>query len=324
MSRAGPRRKPAAVWACGGLWSTLVSVLWCVALSGCSARAPDSDEAPVSVCGSAILRGQPAFDSAYDAVGSIGTFSTDGQYHMRCSATLIAPQLVLTAKHCVIAEGFSGSGAQLSFAVGPDANQPLMTQALVVEYLAEPALGGVAELGSDVALLRLGQPIMDVSPLEVAREPLPPQAIGSQLTALGYGTNVGCDYSAPPSVVRRQGTEQLRALRGNVFDWIFGSHDSYLSVALHSRDRASAELRYQNGWLLEGREAWLSATADGAQTCFGDSGGPVLAAPRDSSAQPRIVGVTSWSYASASQICAYGTVLALLGPETLATIDAQP
>jgi secreted trypsin-like serine protease len=300
--------------------------LFCVALAVCACGSPtlDADEASTSVCGSAILRGQVAFDSAHDAVGSIGTFTADGQYHMRCSATLITPQLVLTAKHCVLAEGFSGSGEQLSFAVGPDANQPLMTQTLTIEHLAEPATGGVSELGSDVALLRLDQPILDVTPLEVAREPLASEALGSQLTAFGYGTDVGCGYSAASSTLRRQGTEELRARRGNVFDRIFGSHDLYLNVALRSKDRASAELRYQNGWLLEGREAWLEASAEGAQTCFGDSGGPIFSAASGSPAQPSIVGVTSWSYASASEICAYGTVLALLGPDTLAAIDALP
>jgi hypothetical protein len=100
-----------------------------------------------------------------------------------CTATLITPQIMLTAGHC------SSEGAlwtDVTFDRAPanlfaPASSPGFINAFV---LADPQYNGDGTQGHDVSLVFLSQPV-DVAP--IARGPLP--AIGSAVTGVGYGAN---------------------------------------------------------------------------------------------------------------------------------------
>jgi hypothetical protein len=121
----------------------------------------------------------------------------------------------------------------------------------------------------------------------------------------------------PFRALRRSGTLLLRAVNGNVFDWIYGNYASYLNRAPLDRAGADLALRYQNGELLDSYEAWMERSPGASQTCHGDSGGPVVSY-RDG--QPEILGITSWSWQSATELCDYGSVIAIFGADAAALL----
>lgn len=239
-----------------------------------------------------------------------------GLFHTQCTGSLVAPDRVLTAKHCAV----RGDGdlvldhAEVYFAVGPDAGAPAALVAVAGVELSEPDAGGVAELGSDVALYRLESAVDGVAPLPLFTGTVSDALLGTELTAYGYGTNVpGCDAGATFSSVRRMGTLILTAVHGNVFDYIYPDYAAFLEDASRDGDPASAERRYANGTLLDDYEVWVTSGQGGAQPCHGDSGGPVLL---ETDGGMAVAGVVSWSWRSESQQCDYGSVVAVFGPQT--------
>jgi len=267
-----------------------------------------------------IIHGVEALDAALAAVGSIGSRDASGRFHAQCSGTLIAPDLVLTAKHCAL--GGDGELALnrygVQFALGVDAERPdTLAEALAVE-LSAPDSGGVAELGSDVALYRLERALSGIDPLHLFAEPLSDQLLGAELMVYGFGTDVpGCDRNATFRPIRRAGQVRLSALRGNVFDDIYGDEATFLADALHDMGRPTAEWRYAHGGLLQDYEAWVTSGPDGAQACHGDSGGPIVI---ETERGREVVGVLSWSWRSQTQQCDHGSVIAVFGPQTRALL----
>jgi hypothetical protein len=206
------------------------------------------------------------------------------------------------------------------FALGADADHPQLIIEVVSAEVSSPDSGGVAELGSDVAVFHLVEPATGVQPLGLSTVPV---SVGDTLSVVGFGTDVadgGVGATFRP--VRRTGTEVLRAVDGNVFDWIYGGYSSYLARAPADGAPADLAARYAHGVLLDGYEVW--ATDAPAQTCHGDSVGPVMRCGEPM----EIVGVTSWSWRSAARLCDYGTVVAVFGRETLAflqgTLRSEP
>jgi V8-like Glu-specific endopeptidase len=113
--------------------------------------------------------------SGIQATGAPGSFNG-------CSATLITPEIMLTAGHCA-SQGFLWT--DVTFDPAPaDLFAPTGTGGFIDAYvIADPAYNGDSQQGHDVALVFLGQPIYDVAP--IPRGPLP--AIGSAVKAVGYG-----------------------------------------------------------------------------------------------------------------------------------------
>jgi hypothetical protein len=297
-----------------GLTSLSLTILGC----GAADSAPPGEAS--SCFGQPIIHGAAAFDARLAAVGSIGSRDESGRFRAQCSGSLIAPDLVLTAKHCAL--GGDGELAlnryAVEFALGVDAARPdALVEAVTVE-LSTPDSGGVAELGSDVALYRLDHPLGGVAPMRLFAEPLSDQRLGAELTVYGFGTDVpGCDREATFRPVRRAGQVRLSALRGNVFDDIYGDEATFLADALHDMGGATAEWRYAHGGLLEDYEAWVTAGPDGAQACHGDSGGPIVIETERGS---EVIGVLSWSWRSQTQQCDHGSVIAVFGPQTRALL----
>lgn len=102
-----------------------------------------------------------------------------------CTASIIGPRLVLTAKHCV-QQGNSPAAApasQFRVLVGSS------TSAISKQYLVSevrPAPGGwTLQDGSDVAVLILSTPASE-APLEVSFDS-PAAIVGAEFTAVGYG-----------------------------------------------------------------------------------------------------------------------------------------
>ena len=120
-----------------------------------------------------VERGTPAVVFLYNITGSA------------CTATIIAPRVVLTAKHCIQGRGnYPGDPSQFRIYVGSS------TRAITAEYLVEevrpaPGCWNLCGDASDVAVLILTAPVAE-TPIEVSFE----SAIsltGREITAIGYG-----------------------------------------------------------------------------------------------------------------------------------------
>jgi hypothetical protein len=126
-----------------------------------------------------------------------------------CSGSLIAPDVVLTAGHCVesTVEGFYvGSGEPVSSFSGPP---PGMRRFAVVDQVAHPGYVpdhyGCPNPTFDLALLHLDKKVSRVTPLALGTTV--PQA-GSTCTAVGFGAHLESS-GATTYEAKRRGSEHF-------------------------------------------------------------------------------------------------------------------
>jgi hypothetical protein len=284
-----------------------------------------------------IIGGFKATGKSLNGIGTVGFKAPDGSYDYFCSASLIGPKLVLTAKHCAIFLGGPLNGMKLVnlervyFGVGPDARAPIKTVEAIAADLSPLDLGGSLNLGSDVAIYHLAEPIDDVTLLPLADAAFTPADFGKRYMAIGYGSaDVIQDLFGVGPRQRRAGYLTLRALSGQPGHAVWPTFEDMVE-AFRAREGelpegALAVLRQiYDARFLEGYEAWVGldsgtpgagGTSD-AQACHGDSGGPLVGLGADKG----IYGVVSGGYFSRQLTCDHGTFYATLGPKVREMID---
>lgn len=271
----------------------------------------------------ALIGGFAADDPSFDAVGSLSRARSDTHQPLEliCTGTLIGPNAVLTAKHC--AREMS-EGQSYVFSIGPDALAPRRSVPIASVEQAPGDAGGWNQIGPDVAVLRLAEPIADPQPIRI--DALPVREIGAIFLGVGFGVrNAELDRG-----LRRAGPLHLRATSGFTYGALLGGFEAYYlwytgkplppACGELEADGGVPELpaecpaqqmvieHYRRTRLEEAGEMVLGATADDAQPCHGDSGGPLLR--RDSHNELRIYAVASGGIGSRSQRCDFGAVYA--------------
>lgn len=206
----------------------------------------------------------------------------------RCGATLIAPNLVLTAAHCVAKGQYAGAGLTKLLKerrvrlgtrkLGKDG------QSFAIAGVAVHAGYDPGRVNHDLALLLLqpdrGSGTLRQQPIAVADRPLP-----GAVNALGFGW--GFTGAVAPDGNIMMSLESRLQHNPDVLQY-----GEMTSVTLDQCRRKLADVApgmvcmYSKAALEEGR------SADGVFTCRGDSGGPLV---RKVGTRDVLVGVVSWS-----------------------------
>jgi len=200
----------------------------------------------------AITFGEPDEYEYYPNVGAM-ILQFNGEFHVFCSGTLIAPDVFLTAAHCTETAqslGIPQDEAWVTFDAVFDEDSTMHRGT----YSLNPNYGHDMHDRQDVAVVILDEPIYDIVPAE-----LPPQGYLSdmkenkelkdqQLVTVGYG------------LVRNDKTKSWKSIIGG---WPIANYSqrrfveqTYLALAPY--------------WLTLSKNP---ATGSGGG-CYGDSGGP--------------------------------------------------
>ncbi|MBX3232409.1 MAG: trypsin-like serine protease [Labilithrix sp.] len=210
------------------------------------------DEPPIGQSAQAIIGGTTS-PSSQDA-----TVLLSERGYPSCTAVLIAPNLVLTARHCVTDINYrSECGGPLGRSAPPTAlTVSVGAYTYPDDYVARGTRLFVPDAdhicGADIALVLLDNDVKGVTPVKVR---FTGPALGDVTTAVGYGDNSG-------------------------------SRDQRTDVRVLAIGPSQSTYRTQGGYPIA-MNIMADEISTSESTCFGDSGGPLF------DAEGRVVGVAS-------------------------------
>jgi hypothetical protein len=312
------------------------SLLLIALLTACSSKSPvDTPSAENNVIG-----GFDAASASLNAIGTVG-FNQNGQFGFFCTATLIGPRTVITAKHCALdfspqsppdAGGEDPDAApapapntaprrfmdegQVVFGIGPNASQPIRTIAVTDVVVSPIDTGGFVGLGSDVSVYTLAEDVTDITPMKFASGPPDPSLVGQTLTIVGYGFQ---DEKKTLIGTRRAGSVTIRAVTGKALAAIFKTPQDFFDAVAQldgqpfvDANKADFQQLYDTP-LIDQYELYAGAAPNNAQACNGDSGGPLLQKLPDGSRQ--VIAVSSGVVSTTRLPCTMGSAHATFGPK---------
>lgn len=320
-----------------------------VVLAACTACGRSPAEQTVERRSLQVIRGAAAASTEWDHTGAlVYRVRSSGAEGLLCTATLIGPEVVVTAKHCTAPlVAFERAGIDVVFAMGADFRAPSEAIPIVGFRGAPLDEGGVFGYGSDVAVVRLERPL-SIPPATV--KPFTSELRGARMVTVGYGV------STPEGVtdgLRRTGSETVAVLEGRAYEALLGDFESFVEwwltgertprdVLAEAGDagsggpgsadagsgamRGGAELealraQYEGTVLLAEHEAVTGTAPEDTQSCTGDSGGPLGALTADGRFET--YGVVSGGVNSLRSVCDFGQVFAVFGPSTFPFVEEE-
>lgn len=266
------------------------------------AELPPRDEDPVG-----IINGEEASADDFPMTGGMLmdatiNFGTAGGYDTRtfvCSSTLIAPDVVLLAAHCVDPYAMTfGIGeienlevrwsreSDLSDHDGSEIADWPSDSVVAADWVMHPdwdmaAVGTGLQENNDIALIFLEEPVLDTPHAYlITADEAEQVVVDAEVEVVGWGQQIATGFGEPPPpgsfAYKRMGTSFINEL---------------------------AEFEMQIG-----------AVEDDVRKCHGDSGGPTfLFVDSESEEKMRLIGVTSHAY-DESDCASTGGVDTRVGP----------
>jgi hypothetical protein len=279
-------------------------------LFACGQAADGAFEDETGSAHQSILGGAPATDPKLGAVGAlVWALPELGVLEVFCSATLVAPDAVVTARHCTPNIDLAPEiGVMAAFAIGPNAFAP--TELVpITGYFAAPAAPGkekglLQDGGRDVAVAYLESAPTTAIPAKLGL--FESRMLGSKFQIAGYGiSDVFGVYGQ-----RFAGPGTARAIKGRWYKLLFdGDYRAYLDwyfTDAPSAEPSHAQARaWWNTYRLENKYELLAGGLPGeAVACYGDSGGPLLRGNKASNLT--VYGVSFAVEGTISGICGLG------------------
>lgn len=279
-------------------------------LSACAQPVGEEESASFGSTSQAIIGGTPATGAEYAAVGALVYYLPEfGVLDTWCSGTLVAPQAIVTARHCTPNIDLANeSGLIPAFAFGPDAFNPTLVIP-ITSYVNAPAAPGkekglLLDGGRDVAVAHLESVPAGIKPAKLGL--WEDKMLGSKFDIAGFGVNNAQFFYGQ----RYSGKITSRAIKGKWYALLFnGSYDAFRSWYMTdspSAQRTEAEAKaWWKDYELENKYELLAGGLPGEPVgCFGDSGGPLLRG--STAANLTTYGVSFATEATISSVCGLG------------------